>query len=418
MTILYIDPIGGLAGDMLCAALLDLGINEQKWINELNKLGLPETEMKISETKRGVFRAKYLSIVNPKSISNMEPVNSQIDAMSHSHDHHHNTDGPNPISWDDVHRTWRDIQELIHKSQLSDGTKSRVLKVFGKLASAESLIHGQPLEDVCFHEVGAIDSILDIVGVCLALEMLGITQLLCGAPPCASGEIYTAHGKTPLPAPATLQLLKGWSTRKGYFNHEQVTPTGAAIIAALAEQSTLPEMEIENVGYGAGTRNPKEYANIVRAIIGTVNSNSDNQDIIELCCNIDDMIPEHFPLLFERLFQVGAIDVYRQPIQMKKGRSGWLLTVLLNDQNIEQISGVIFANTSTFGLRYIRKERIILERKIQRVDTIYGPASIKIGLLRNNEVQRSVEYEDALRIAKEHNLPLQQVYDVILDRDK
>lgn len=424
MTTLYIDPIGGLAGDMLCAALFDAGLDFADWKLELQKIGIPLPELSLNATKRGVFRALYFHVHNPKA---------STESHSHAHSHHHephshshsHTDSESsdlkPVAWEDAHRTWKNIQTLINQSALDSMTKSNALKVFHTLAKAEAKMHGTTIEDVHFHEVGAIDSIVDIIGFCLGCSLLGITEILCGRIPISGGLTWSEHGQIPLPAPATLELIHGLKTRKGVENHEQVTPTGAAILSALATQTDFPAMTILKSGYGAGTRNPSEYANITRISIGiqdiSVQSDSTPSEIIEVQSNIDDMTGEALSYLQSKLFASGALDVSFQSIFMKKNRPAWLLRILCPTDLLEDIAHCVFQHSSTFGIRYSTQKRLILRREFHKVETEFGSARIKTGTWKNIQ-KASVEYDDAQRIAEASGLSLVESQQLILQQWK
>lgn len=424
MKTLCIDPVGGLAGDMLCAALFDAGLDFEHWKAELKKLAIPLPQITLETVQRGAFRSAHFSVHNPK---NSEQAHSHPHGhSSHQHHHTHDTEELEPVDWEEHHRSWKKIKALITHSQLDSITKKNALLVFEKLAEAEAKIHGTAVEDVRFHEVGAIDSIVDIVGFCLGCRMLGIEQIFYAPPPISGGLVWSAHGKIPLPAPATLELIKGMKTRKGITDHEQVTPTGAAIISVLGRQEDFPNMKIIAAGYGAGTRNPSQYANIVRLSIGELATkeletnriqDSTPTDIIEIQSNIDDMSGEALPFLQEQLFLKGALDVCFQSIFMKKGRPAWLLTVLLPTNLLEKITHCIFEHSTSFGIRYIHKKRLVLEREFQTIETTFGAARIKKGTWKDIE-KISVEYEDMKRIAQAGNISLKQSQELILQQWK
>lgn len=384
---LFIDPIAGVAGDMLCSALLDLGMDAVVWQQELKKIELSNYNIEIQKCMRGSFSATHLNISPQKVHKSLEGTHTHIQA------------------WDHDHRHYSDIVALIDSSTLSEKTKTRSKAVFEKLARAEGKIHNIALERVHFHEVGAVDSILDIVGFCIGLELLDIDAVYAAPPPLSVGTTKGAHGTIPLPAPATIEVLKGRNVRSGFPGREQSTPTGAAILAALSLESEFPSAKILCVGYGAGTKNPNEYPNLLRAIV----FEKPQGTILQLDTQIDDMTGEELPLLFERCLKEGALDVFAQPILMKKGRSGFLLSVLTRSDRRTKIENIIFENSSTFGIRYHCVSRTELERRRVLVHTKWGKVHIKIGQLGNREMQASVEYEDAASIAKANKLSIRQV---------
>ena len=452
--ILYIDPIGGVAGDMLCAALLDAGLNEQKWRYTLDSLMWSEdVEIVRSQVMRGVFAASHINI-RPEldALSSQDKQSQTVHHNhnighgghgghgghvhgSHSHTHtsvsplvnqptlHNNstiyTNGPQPTPWSNHHRGFTDISDLISASPLPAKVQDMAIQVFRVLGEAEATIHGSTLEDIHFHEVGAVDSILDIVGFCLGVHMLKIDTILAGSVPLSSGQIHTAHGPTPLPAPATLRILHGWPTVQGHPNHEQVTPTGAAILKTLAIHSSFPSMTPLADGYGAGTRNPTAYANLLRVCIGTTIGKETTIDrhtvdeIIEIQANIDDMSAELLSPLLDHLLSSGAVDATLTPILMKKGRVGHLCTILTTSEHKESVLKTLFTHSTTFGCRFSHKQRAILDRTWDTVKCHLGTARVKIGYLGNTVHQISIEFEDALALATEHDKSLTEVIPLI-----
>ena len=435
--ILFIDPIGGLAGDMLCAALLDAGLDEVAWRDGLKQLKWKEEACITKKpVMRGVFAATHIDIQppqNPKisTISSTTGSHSfHTHGHSHTHGHHSHTHthgslhgsisnpGPKPTLWSQHHRGFTEIQELITTSPLPKRVQEMAVSVFRILGEAEAAIHGTTLDEIHFHEVGAVDSILDIVGFCLGIHLLSIDEIYAGSVPLSSGMIQTAHGRTPLPAPATLRILKGWPSVQGHPNHEQVTPTGAAIIKALAAHSEFPAMTIQQDGYGAGTRNPPAYPNLVRVCIGTVEGTESvhdktPSDIVEIQANIDDMSAELLSPLIDRLMDAGALDATLTPIIMKKGRVGHLCTILTTTSQLDAVVDSLFTHSSTFGCRFTSKERRTLTRSWDTVETPLGSARMKIGQSGNEIKQTSVEFEDARRLAEQHMRSVSEVMEII-----
>ncbi|MEC7985233.1 MAG: nickel pincer cofactor biosynthesis protein LarC [Myxococcota bacterium] len=384
MSNVFIDPIGGIAGDMLCAALLDMGLHESQWREALRYLPLTNYDIVVQKCKRGSFSATHMQI-SPH--------------VRHAHTHQ------NIEHWEHTHRHHHTIQTMIADSKLGDRTKARASAVFQKLAEAEGTIHNQSPDQVHFHEVGAVDSILDIVGFCIGLELLEIEQVFCAPPPLSLGVTQVAHGYIPLPSPATASLLQGRAVRSGFPNHEQTTPTGAAIVAALCEESAFPNGTFDKVGYGAGTRNPKEYPNILRTFLFSTPCSP----ILQIETQIDDMTGEELPLLFERCLQAGALDIFATPVLMKKGRAGFLLNVLVRQSKQFDLEEVLFQNTSTFGIRYYPVSRTELLRRYETIQTKWGDVRIKIGSKGDDLLQASVEYEDAATLAKQNHISIRTV---------
>ena len=395
MSVLYIDPIGGIAGDMLCAALLDLGLNREEWQQRLSSLPLDNYQMDIKKCTRNCFSATHLRI-------------TPIHVHQHKHNHSHHTE-----PWDHHHRGFSDIASMVNKSTLPTKVKKDALSVFRVLGEAEATIHGCTLEEIHFHEVGATDSILDIVGFCLGIHMLDITEIYAAPPPLSYGHTHGAHGHIPLPAPATLSLLREKNVREGFPNHEQTTPTGAAILRALCKESTFPTTRLTSVGYGAGTRDPKDYPNILRALL-CENSKENASTVVSMQTHVDDMTGEGLPLLIERCLEAGALDVFAQPVIMKKGRMGYLITALAREEKQQHVEEAIFTNTSTFGIRYTTMHRTELDRSKEPVETPWGIIHVKVGKKNQESRQASVEYEEAAHIARTEKISLDTVYQTTL----
>ena len=398
MSVLYIDPIGGIAGDMLCAALLDLGLDQKKWRAALSSLPLDNYQLHVTKCMRNAFQATHLNIV---------PIH--VHEHSHQHDHHHHAE-----PWGHHHRGFTEISAMIAQSTLPKEVQKNAISVFRSLGLAEAEIHGCTLEEIHFHEVGATDSILDIVGFCLGIHMLGITEVYAAPPPLSYGHTHGAHGQIPLPAPATLSLLRSKKVRAGYPNHEQTTPTGAAILNALCKESAFPTTSIQSIGYGEGTRNPKDYSNILRVMLCSPKNKETSFTIVSLQTHVDDMTGEGLPLLIERCLEAGALDVFAQPIIMKKGRMGYLITALTREEKQQAVEEAIFSNTSTFGIRYTTMKRTELERVKEPITTPWGIVHVKVGKKDQEYRQASVEYEEAAHIARTHNIPLDTVYQTTL----
>jgi len=299
---------------------------------------------------------------------------------------------------------------MLQNSLLPPGARDRAIAVFERLAIAEGRIHGIPPADVHFHEVGAIDSIVDIVATCLALEQLGITHLICGPLPLSTGTIHTEHGWIPLPAPATLALLEGWPVVPGRPGMEQVTPTGAALVAALATPGTLPSMQILGSGYGAGTKDTPDQANVLRVVMGDPIPASSPSDVLLIAANMDDFTGEHLPPLLTELMKAGALDAFASPLWMKKGRSGLLVQALAEPQHAMSVEAAMLLHGSTFGVRRHRVQRTCLDRRHETVETEWGTVRIKLGIHEGNVVHAAPEHEDVARIARKSGIPVPRVY--------
>ena len=380
MKIAYFDCFAGVSGDMTLGALLDLGADETRFREELAKL--PEIEFDLDirkESRKGIQATDVHVLINEE--------------------HHH--------------RHIKDIERIIRGSKLSDATQKRALDVFQRLAEAEGKVHGTSPEEVHFHEVGAVDAIVDIVGSSILIELLGIEKIIASPLPMGHGFVEAAHGRIPLPAPATVEILKGIPVYDAKVEGELVTPTGAAILRALADSfGDMPAMTVSAVGYGAG-KTEFPFPNLLRVMIGEASGTSDQPAVkISLVeTNIDDMNPEFYDTVFEKLFKAGALDVYLTPIQMKKNRPATLLSVVCAVDKTDDIARTILTETTSFGVRISTAERRCLDRKWETVSTNYGDIRIKVGSLPDGPVTASPEYEDCRKAAEAHNVPVRSVYE-------
>jgi hypothetical protein len=381
MNILYFDCYAGISGDMTVGALLDIGVPLEHLRAELAKLGLPTGSYEISTMKterRHVAALKFDVAV---------------------HDHH-------------THRHYADIDAMIAVSSLPDPVKERSMAIFRRLAEAEAKVHGVAVEEVHFHEVGAVDSIVDIVGTAVCLDYLHVDQIHVSALPLGGGFVETDHGRLPVPAPATAELMRGLPLHGDCGSGERVTPTGAAIVAALASGfGTQPAMILEKTGCGAGGRDFEDCPNILRAFLGRIVEKADNPDeVIVVEANIDDSTPEVLGYAMERLIEAGALDAFFTPIQMKKNRPGVMLSFLCRPELLDLLAEIVLTETSAIGLRHYRTSRIVLERKIVEQQTEFGLVHLKQVFGRDGTLLRSTpEYEDCRRIARERGIPLQTI---------
>jgi len=387
--IAYFDCFSGISGDMTLGALIDLGV-PAKWLKEaLSSIPLSGFDLSVSSISRNGISAKRVQ------------VNCETDTKSRDYSH---------------------IKALIEKSPLSSFVKERSLEVFKRLAEAEAGIHGCSIEKVHFHEVGGIDAIVDIVGTALCLEHLEIDRVIASTIPLGSGFVSCQHGILPVPAPATVALLKGVPVYGSEIQHELVTPTGAAIITTLAESfAKMPAMVIEKAGYGAGKREFEKIPNLLRIIIGSMpESLKDSQKgylkdttcVVETC--IDDMNPEFFGFIMDRLFEDGALDVYWIPVFMKKNRPGTLVQVICPKDRMDSVIDRILSETSSLGVRYYDTDRRTLAREHTFVHTPYGEIQVKRITEPGGSVRIVPEYEVCKEIAIEKNIPIRVVYDTII----
>jgi pyridinium-3,5-bisthiocarboxylic acid mononucleotide nickel chelatase len=380
MTIVYFDCFAGASGDMLLASLLDAGAQLPAVLEELKKLPLSGYEIKTARVmKRGISALDVTVAVEEKS----QP-----------------------------HRHFSDIAKMLRESGLTPKVLETSLAVFTLLAQAEGKIHGRPPEKVHFHEVGAVDSIVDIVGIAAALENLGVKAVYSSPLHVGSGTVRCAHGTIPVPAPATLEVLSGVPVYSRGIEAELLTPTGASVLAVLATFGPMPAMHIKNCGYGAGKKD-LEIANIVRAVLGEASnaqSGLREEEAVILEANIDDLNPEIYGYVMEKLFAAGALDVYLSPIQMKKNRPGTLLRVLAGTAAEKEMLSILFRETTTLGVRRLEARKLMLERSHVTVDSAYGSARVKIGRWDGEIINAVPEYEDCLTLARQHSIPLKEVY--------
>ncbi|OGC91521.1 MAG: TIGR00299 family protein [candidate division Zixibacteria bacterium RBG_16_48_11] len=379
MKIAYFDCFAGISGDMILGALLDCGLDTSHWKKELSKLSLSGYELEITKTTK-------LHISATK-------VNVKVKESSH-------------------HRKLSDIISLIGKSGLDNQVREKSIGVFNRLGRAEAKIHGKKVEEVHFHEVGAVDAIVDVVGSVLGLKLLGIEEVFASQLPLTKGFVKTEHGDFPIPAPATIELLSGWPVKNRDLEAELVTPTGAAIITTIAKYSQDLEFIPKETGYGAGDKDFKEFPNVLRVTIGEKVSHYEQDEVVVLETNIDNTEPQVLGYLIERLLASGAKDVSYTPVTMKKNRPGVLLTVLANPQDAQLLSQIVFAETNTSGIRHRRESRSKLPRRVEEVDTIFGKARVKLAG-ENSNLQILPEFEDCKILAQKNNLPFKIVYEKI-----
>jgi hypothetical protein len=380
MKIAYADCFSGVSGDMFLAALLDAGLPLEVLQQSIDKLNLPEkVELKLTETHKGALRAASLEVIVP-----------------HSHNHRH----------------LADILKMINTSDLSEKVKATASKIFTLLAEAESRVHGEPVEHVHFHEVGALDSIVDIVGAAIGLDYLGIAQLYASPLPSGSGTINSDHGLLPLPAPATLEVLRliNAPLSPSSAEVELVTPTGAAILGCMAEFKR-PNLVMTHIGIGAGKRD-LEWPNILRLMIGVI-PEAEQTEMVQLETNIDDMNPQFFGYLMDKLFASGARDVFMTPIHMKKNRPGIMLGVIALRKDEAALAELLLRETTTLGLRVQPIGRYEASREFHQLDTRFGKVTIKAKIMDGKVIHTTPEYDDCVRLAKENQVSLLEIYQTV-----
>jgi len=409
MKTLYFDCFSGISGDMTIGALLDLGVDLAYLTSELRKLPVEGYELKASRVTRSNLSAmKFDVVVQGEEKHEHHHDQDHEHEHGHHHDHHHHEHQGHSHSHAHFHRKASQILGMIRDSHLNANTKRIASEIFTKLAISEGKVHHIAPEDVEFHEVGAVDSIVDTVGSAIGFDALGIERFLCSAINIGSGFIHCQHGVFPVPAPATADLLRHATIYQKHAQTELVTPTGAAILAATVNRfGNLSGFAAERIGYGAGTKQFADFPNCLRLMIGEEERRTG--DVIVIEANIDDMNPQNFGYVTEKLLAAGALDVFTIPIQMKKSRPGQLLQVLAPSDVVDALSRLIFQETTTIGLRKYPVDRTILDREFVDVDIGYGKVRIKVSKLNGEIVNFTPEFEDCARIAREKKVALKRV---------
>lgn len=372
----HFDCFSGISGDMVLGAVIDAGVPAADVRAALDSLGLPIT-LEITRVKRNGIAATKVDVVAPDQ---------------------------------EEYRFLPDVEAIIARGALTDPQRALALKIFRRLAEAEAAVHGMPVEKVHFHEVGALDSIADVIGSAVGLDLLGVEKFTSRPVPPGSGMVKCAHGLMPVPAPATANLLKGVPLAASPVAGELVTPTGAAILTSVVtEWTTSPVLTADRIGCGAGTRNPIEVPNILRLFVGEVAVDVESDEVWILETNLDDCPGEIIGYAIEQAFAAGAVDVFAVPVQMKKQRPGVLLTAVCDDANRAAVEGVLFRETATFGVRRTRAARSKLRREAVTVGTPWGPVAAKRGV-RDGVTVVTPEFEDCARVARDQRVPLRDVY--------
>jgi pyridinium-3,5-bisthiocarboxylic acid mononucleotide nickel chelatase len=384
MRLAYLDCASGISGDMFLGALIDAGLDPRELLGELKKLPLGFYRFKRTRAMRGGLVGTRVEIEVP---------------------------GGQP------HRHLGDIGAMITQAKLAASAERKALGVFLRLAEAEGKLHNRPAEEIHFHEVGAVDAIIDVVGTCIGLERLGITELACSPLNVGSGRVEAAHGTLPVPAPATMELLKNIPVYSTGVEGELVTPTGAALVTTLASSfGPMPAMQVERIGYGGGSKDFPTHPNIARIFIGTASDavvgapGKPGDEVVSVIeANLDDMTPQLYGYLAERALAAGALDVTCTPIQMKKNRPGIQVSILCEPEKSDALARLLFEQTTTIGLRIYEARRKVLDRELVLVGTPYGLVTVKVAWLDGKVANAAPEYEDCQRIATEKNVPLKEV---------
>ena len=386
MRTLYFDCFAGASGNMILGAMLGLGIGRAQLESELDKLGLPNVSLKVENVDRSGISAIHVQVLAPDQ-----------------KDHRHHSD----------------ILSIIESSNLSQSVKQRSIEIFTRLADAEATVHGIAREKVHFHEVGAIDAIVDIVGACICFELLGIERFVCSKIHVGSGFVDMEHGRFPVPPPAVAELLRNVPVYSTELLGELITPTGAAIISTISEAyGPLPEVSLQSTSYGAGSRTYEKFPNVLRVMLGETEqiakAKTDIDDLLLMETNLDDISPQVLSYVMERAFALGVLDCWFTPIQMKKNRPATMISVLCSKDKRELISGLLYSETTTLGLRIREVERECLSREIRSVATQFGPVDVKLAYYEGKLVNAMPEFEQVKKIAIEAGLPLKDVQTEVL----
>ena len=383
MKILYYDCFSGISGDMNLGAMLDLGIEKAYLTGELKKIGLPGWELDVRNDQRHGITGTKVTV-----------------KLTH-HEH--------------VHRHLSDIEKIIDNSSLDIKTIELSKKIFRKVAEAEASVHGVPLEHVHFHEVGAVDSIIDTVGAAICFNALKVDAVFVGPVELGGGFTHCSHGRLPVPAPATAEIIKGIQVKKGGAGFEATTPTGAAILASLGTHfKGLPDFTITKTGYGVGQKEDPDVPNLLRVFLGEAEGPIPGHDALFIQCNIDDMNPEFYDYICERLFKAGAADVYISGTIMKKGRPGSILNIICEKGNEDILKEIIFTESTSVGVRTFSFRKDTLSRRFDQIDTVYGKVTLKRSFYKDKEVSCKPEYSECKTIAEAKGLPVKEVYNNIM----
>ena len=389
MKIAYFDCFSGASGDMILGSLIDAGFSQEKLNEELKKLSVDNYEVDSKKVLRSAITGTKFDVT--------------IQEDTRSNEHH-------------KRRTLKDISRLINESSLSESVKRDSIRIFENLANAEAKVHNTLPEDVHFHEVGAVDSIVDIVGAVIAIDGLKIENIYFSPIRTGTGFVKCHHGQFPVPAPATIEILKGHHVIGTNIQHELTTPTGAAILTTLGVNVEMcPEITLQQVGYGAGSHEIPQIPNLLRVMIGETITVSEHDEVWMVETNIDDMPGEHFGYLLEKILDAGALDGFLTPVQMKKSRPGTLISILVDDEYLSKVERIVFEQSTTFGIRKYKVNRKKLNRKFVDVKTEYGMIKVKIGVLNGCIKNITPEHEDCRKIADAKELPLKLVYNAAIN---
>lgn len=391
--ICYFDCFSGISGDMLLGALVDAGVSLQSLQKELSRLAVKGYKLEATQVKRSGLAATKVNVILDSGAGRGHEA-----------------------------RRWKDVEKIIDNSSLSEGIKLKGLEIFKRLFKAEAKVHGSTFQNVHLHELGAVDCIVDIFGTLIGLDILGITEVYSSPLNVGSGTVKTEHGILPVPAPATLELLKGVPVYSSGIEHELTTPTGAVIVSSLSKGFiTLPDMNVSVTGIGAGGRNLSTQPNILRIMVGERDAGAPSaggECVTVIETNIDDMNPQAYEYVMKRLFKAGALDVCLTNIIMKKGRPGIKLTVICDDPERDELSRIIFTETTSIGVRFYTAGRQVLAREIKPLKTEFGNIDVKVSSLDGKILRTTPEYDDCRKIAKKHGIPLLEVIKKVNGKSK
>jgi pyridinium-3,5-bisthiocarboxylic acid mononucleotide nickel chelatase len=413
ISIVYFDCFSGISGDMVLGALVDAGADLAAIERELRKLDLPGWSIMAEKVRRGSITATQVKVHVEKYGSGGHGHDRDQSAEERQRDTVRQNSGQTGATRAHHHRGLSEIVKMIDAAGLAPRAAERSKKIFRRLGEAEAKIHGVPIEKVHFHEVGAVDSIIDIVGAAIGFDQLGIDEFACSAMDVGGGQVNTQHGVLPVPAPATVELLRGAPTHSSGIERELVTPTGAAIAAALSSNfGTVPPMKLRTVGYGAGNADFAEKANVLRLLVGEhIESQAGEWDapVTVIETNVDDMSPQIYGYFAEKALETGALDVFSTPAQMKKNRPGLLITILSEPANVAELIDLVFRETTTIGVRTHEVRRKTLAREFVPVETPLGEVRMKVSRRNGSLLNATPEYDDCQRIATERGVPLREV---------
>jgi uncharacterized protein (TIGR00299 family) protein len=413
MRIAYLDCFSGISGDMFLGALVDAGVPHSTFEQAVRALKLG-ARLEFSRANRSGISATKVDVI----VDGVQELPREVSASAAHHfdTHTDRQEHGHQLSGHAHGRSLSEIRKIIGQAQLSESARKIAMAIFEKLGAAEAKIHNIPIDQIHFHEVGAVDALVDIVCASIGAEALAVDEFVCSPLNVGGGTVTCAHGTFPVPVPATVELLQGAPVYSSGVQAELVTPTGAAIVAILTKRfAAFPQMTIAQTGYGAGTRDIPGHANVLRITVGEslreghsdqAPTRASHETISVLEANLDDLNPQVFGYLLDRLLAAGALDVFATPVQMKKNRPGILLSVLAKPDTVDELTQIIFAESTTLGVRRREEQRQILARKWHTVSTRFGDVRIKLASLNGTVTSYAPEYEDCRRLAAEHRVPL------------